>query len=480
MSASRLAPVQIAFRSNPARYSFAGSARLLNAYAEQQGEDAKAPLAVLPCPGMVPCVTVTDTVNRGMIYLDDLDVIYSVHASSVYKVIKTADSPLTLSATRIGTLPGTDQVRMSRNQADPVQVSIHCSAGEFYIVADVVNQVAATTFPSTPVTTEDVSGYTLYGLSTGQFFFSSLNDCKTVDSLDFATAEQYADKLTRIKANGSDVLFFSHTSIEPWRVTSDVDLPFQLIGGSVSRKGLVAPDSVVESDNTLMFPTDDNMFCRMSGYVPTRISTHGIERFLEGDADRTTIQGLSYSFEGHSFANWTSTAYSVSYDAANQYWHERQSYGLNYWRARNAVRAWGKTIVGDSLTGKLFYLDKDTYTEDSGTMVWGMDTPFIHGVAGMGGIVDALHIDVATGGGTVLATSQGYDPILMLSWSKDGGNTFIGNRQLKLGKSGEVKRIRTRRLGKFEDKGIMFRLRVSDPVIRGIVAISANIRLIKP
>jgi len=263
-------------------------------------------------------------------------------------------------------------------------------------------------------------------------------------------------------------------------VTGDLDLPFSLIGGSVSKKGLVAPLAVVECDNTLMFPSEDNLFCRMNGYQPTRISTHGIERFLEGDANRENIQSLPYSFEGHSFANWTSTGYTVAYDAANQFWHERSSYGLNYWRACNAVRAFGKTIVGDSQSGKLFYLDKDTYTEDSGTMIWGMDTPFIHGVAGMGGIIDALHIDVATGVGTTLTTDQGYDPILMLSWSKDGGQTFVGNRQLKLGKGGEVKRIRTRRIGKFEDKGIMFRLRVSDPVVRGIVGISANIRLIKP
>ena len=71
------------------------------------------------------------------------------------------------------------------------------------------------------------------------------------------------------------------------------------------------------------------------------------------------------------------------------------------------------------------------------------------------------------------------DPILMLSWSTDGGATFKGDRQLKLGKRGDRVRIVTRRLGRFGDKGIMFRLRVSDPVIRAIVGISANIRPLK-
>src|SRR6185312_1050573 len=170
--------------------------------------------------------------------------------------------------------------------------------------------------------------------------------------------------------------------------------------------------------------------------------------------------------------------YSVSYDAANQFWHERSSYGLSYWRAVNAVRAFGKTIVGDSQSGKLYYLDKDTYTEDSGTMIWGVDTPFLH-IFPNGGIVDALFIDVATGVGTTLATDQGYDPIMMLSWSTDGGKTFRGNRQLKLGVAGNTKRVVARRLGRFGDKGIQFRLRISDPVIRAIVEMGANVRPLK-
>lgn len=474
-------PVQtpIAFRSNPARYSFAGSARLINAYAEQQGSDAKAPLGVFACPGMVQCCTVTDTPNRGHIFLDDLQCGYVVHASSVFKYTKTSDSPFTLTATRIGTIPGIDQVEMSRNQADPVQISIHCAAGDYYVEADIVKTVSAALFPAATVCSESVSGYTLYGLATGQFFFSSINQTQLIDPLDFATAEQYADKLTRIKADGSDILFFSHTSIEPWRVVADIDLPFQLIGGSVSKKGLVAPDAVVACDNTLMFPGEDNIFYRMNGYSPQRISTHGIERFLEGDADRETIQSLPYSFEGHSFACWTSKTYTVSYDAANQYWHERKSYRSKNWRACNAQRAFGKTIVGDTQSGKLFYLDKDTYDEGGNIMIWGMDTPFVHDVGGVGGIVDAVYIDIATGVGKLLATDQGYDPILMFDWSIDGGVKFKGNRQLKLGMRGDAKRVYTRRLGRFGDKGIMFRLRISDPVIRGIVGISCKIRPLK-
>jgi hypothetical protein len=477
MAEGKLVPVQIAFRSNPSRYFFAGNARLLNAYVEQQGNDAKAPLAVLPCPGLVSCVTVTDTPNRANIFCDDLQAIYSVHSSGVFKVTKVSQTPFVLTATRIGTIPGVDQVQTSRNQADPAQISIHSAAGEYYIEADQVKKVSDLDVTSETIVSQDnAKGYTIYLTDKGKFLFSSVNVCQNVDALDFATAEQAADGGTRVKSNGPDVFFFGTQTIEPWRVTGDIDLPFQVIGGSTIPKGMVAPLAVVECDNTLMFPTEDNLVGRLNGYNFTAISTPAISRFIEADTARESIQGLAYTFQGHAIANWTGDTYTIGYDAATGSWHERRSYGLETWRARNAVRAWGKTIAGDSQTGELFYLDKDTYDEDGSPMIWGVDTPFVHAVGGNGGIVDALTIDVATGGGALLATAGGYDPILMLSWSVDGGVTFKGNRNLKLGKRGEFKKIRTRRLGRFGDKGIMFRLRVSDPVIRGIVGIAANVR----
>jgi hypothetical protein len=88
--------------------------------------------------------------------------------------------------------------------------------------------------------------------------------------------------------------------------------------------------------------------------------------------------------------------------------------------------------------------------------------------------VDALHFDVATGVGSYTS-----EALMMLDWSVDGGNTFKGNRQLKLGKRGETKKVRTRRLGRFGDKGIMFRIRVSDAVIRGITEIAMRVRPLK-
>lgn len=464
------APVQIALRSNPGRYTFSGNARLLNAYAEQQGADGKQPYAVLPRPGLSLFSAVTDTPGRGQIFCEDLGCIYAVHSSGVFKVLEDG------TASRIGTVPGVDQVQMSRNQSVPAQISIHCAAGEYYVQNDAVKSVADFDVTGESIVSQDnVKGYTVYFARSGKFVYSSINDCANVDGLDFATAEQSADTGVRVKTNGPDVFFFGAQTIEPWRVTGDADLPFELIGGAVQQRGMIALQGVVETDNTLMFPGEDNQFYRLSSYSAQKISTHAQDRLLEAEESRESVAGFAYSFQGHAFAAWSGTTWTATYDAATQVWHDCQSYNLPNWRARNGVRAWGRTIVQDSQSGNLFYLDGDTFTEGDAPLIWGVDTCFLNAFPN-GGIVDALYLDMQTGVGLV----NGSEPKIMLSWSVDGGKTFKGNRELSLGARGQHSvRLVTRRIGRFGPQGIQFRVRISDPVIRALVAMEATVRPLK-
>ena len=465
--------LQIAFRTNESKYSFLGQTRLINAYAEKQDKDAKGPLAVLPCAGMSLFAAVTDSPCRGTIYLEDTDTAYTIHSTSAYKVTY---SGTTATVTRVGVIPGTDVVQPSRNQATMPQISVHCDAGEFYIASDVINTVTDADLPTPVVSQDHLSGYTIYGLADRRFFLSSLNACQTIDGTDFATAEQGPDPLVRVKADRGDLFIFKQRSVEMWRNTGNTDFPLEPTAVTL-QKGLAAPDAVVSSDNTLMWPGDDNTIYRLNGATPQRISDHGIERLLENDASRDAVIGFSHTAEGHSFSSWTGTDWTRTYDSATGAWHSRESYGIDHWRARFPFRAWGKTIVGDELTGNLYELASGTFAEGDDPLVWGIDSPILH-VFPNGGIVDALHIDVATGEGTL--TGQGSDPKLMLSWSTDGGATFKGDRELSLGGYGErTARVTTRRLGRFGPKGIQFRIRISDPVIRALVAVDVSVRPLK-
>jgi Phage stabilisation protein. len=456
----------IAFRSDVGRFNEFGSTKLINAYAEKQGNDAKAPLAVLPADGLVQFAMNGDTPCRGLIYLPDLDKIHSIHSSSAYKNLSDGSS------VRIGTIPGIDPVQLSRNQKADPQVLVQAQAGTQIIESDSASYLLDEDVLSTVVTADTVSDYGVLGFADRGFQLTSLNSYKTVAALDFATFEQKAGKLIRVQGDRGELFGFKNDQTEVWRNTGNADFPFQPL--STIQRGLMAKNALVTCDNTLMFVGDDGVVYRLNNYAPQRISTHYIERLIQEDDNQADILAFSWTRGGHAFACFSGTDWTVCYDAATGVWHNRESYGYSKWRVRHAVQAWGKTILGDRQSGKLFYLDSNTYTEDGGPMIWGVDSPPMHAFPN-GGICDALHLDLATGHGTL--SGQGANPKIMLQVSRDGGNTFEGYRELELGVTGNYQtRVTARRLGRFGPKGMVFRLRISDPVARGLVAADAVVR----
>lgn len=464
----------IAFQTNSSKYSFLGSPALINAYAEQQGNDAKGPLAVLAAHGLSEFVEVAATPSRGFIFLEDLDCIYSVHSSSAYKVTYSGG---VATATRIGTVPGTDRVQLSRNQAANPHTTILCEAGTFYIEADSVKSVTDSDLPS-PVAQCNANGYTAYLIEDGRFFLSGLNDTSTINSLDYATAEQSSDKGVGLWFDRGNLYLFGTQTTETWRNTGNANFPFEPITGQTIQKGLIGRDAVAGLDNSTYFVSSDNMVCRLAGGTAQRVSNHGIERLIETDTNRSAILAFPYNLEGHSFLAIKGTGWTRVYDAATGTWHNRESYGIGTWRAQFSCSAWGKRILGDELTGKLFMLDGDALDEDGDKLVWGVDSPTLHAFPN-GAIIDAVHFDLATGFGKITSTEQGYEPLVMLDVSKDGGNSWNIHRQLSLGMSGDRVRVTARRLGRFGPLGAQFRLRVSDPVARALVLSDVQVRLLK-
>ncbi len=462
----------IAFRSNPGRYSFVGTTQLVNAYAEQLGNDAKAALAVYPCEGIVEFADTGDgTPCRGLIFMEDLEKVYTIHPSSAFKVTSGG------TATRIGTVPGTDYVQLSRNQKADPQIVGDTDAGLQIIESDSLVYITDTDLTSEgdTISADFVGGYHAYLLEDRRFFISSENVAGTIAALDFATFEQRAGKGVRVIEDNGELIGLCSSWLEFWRDTGNADFPFEPIG--FKSRGCKAGNAVIKCDQTVMFPGDDNNIHRIDNYNPKIISTPEVSRLIESDASASSMFGFAWDRGGHSFANWTGTNWSRCYDAATQTWHKRESYGYNTWRARFSVRAFGKTLFGDSLTGKIGYSDRDTYTEFGAPIVWKVISPPLH-VFPNGAILDAVHFDLATGYGTL--SGQGSDPLVMLRVSTDGGNTFGQYRELELGVTGDYKaRVTARRLGRFGPKGIVFELSISDPVARALIGSDVELRPLK-
>jgi hypothetical protein len=464
--ADNVTALPVAFRSAEGKYKFIGTTQLVNAYAEKQGDDGKGSLAVIPTEGLLEHADTEAGPGRGLIYLEDLDKLYSIHPGACYLIDEAG------TATRIGTVPGIDPVQLSRNQKADPEVFVQSSGMSQVISSDTLAPVIHYEFPDDVVTSDYVSGYTLAGLADRSFFKSDLNDSTQWDALEYATFEQRAGKLIRIKEHAGELFGFCSSWLEIWRDTGNADFPFEPLGWK--SRGLKAANAVVSSDNTLMFPGDDNNIYRLNNYEPGIISTHEVSRLIQDDAAGEDISGFSYDRDGHAFACFTGSDWTMCYDSATQVWHRRKSYGYDRWRAQYSVKAWGKTLVQDRLSGKILYLDKDTFTEDGSTMVWQVVSPPMHAFPN-GGIVDALHLDIATGYG-----SLGSTPKVMLETSVDGGNVFTQYRELSLGTPGQYQaRVTARRLGRFGPKGMVFRVSVSDTCARGLVNVDAEVRGLK-
>jgi hypothetical protein len=460
----------IAFRSNRGRYAFSGSPSLENCYAEQQGNDAKAPLAILPSHGLVQFSAVTDSPCRGLIFLEDANHIYSVHESSLYKISSAG------TATRLGTIPGIDTVQMVRNRKSDPQLVIKTNAAVYFlnVVAGTLEAVTDTDLPTPVVTIGEVGGFIIYGIQDGRFYLSELNDAGDVDALDFAEAEATADRLVRIFVQGSTVYFMGQRTIEPWRFTGG-DFPLTP-DPNVIPVGILAGDSAASVANTLTWVGSDGIVYQLNGYTPNRISNGEVERAIKDDTSQSSIVGFAWTIEGHQFYNITGQAFSYTYDATTQTWHRRRSYTQDTWRALHSVSAFGQIIVGDKTSGALHYLNRETYTEAGEVIIWKVRSPRMHAFPN-GAIVDSLYLDMQTGVGVADSAAQGFAPKVMLSWSNDGGTTFQGNRQLNLGAQGSTRtRLKTNRLGRIGPQGRDWELSISDPVARGLLAVDAKVR----
>src|SRR6185312_15368652 len=141
------------------------------------------------------------------------------------------------------------------------------------------------------------------------------------------------------------------------------------------------------------------------------------------------------------------------------------SYGR--WRGSCAVSIYNKILIGDAYSGAVGYLDDFSALEFGNTMQVLMIGPVMHNERRRV-FHSRFELDMETGVGNTV--DPGSDPQVMLDWSDDGGRNFT-RPQLwhSLGKIGEYnKRLRWLRLGQARQR--MYRLTISDPVRRTVIA----------
>ncbi len=434
------------------------SQRHLNLYAEIIQDAEKARVVFYGTPGLVLFTSFGDTPVRGGVAIGDL--IYYVHRGVFYEVnnagIKTSRGTL-------GTTSG--RVRMAYNGT---QIALVDGTSYYvYTIATTTLVVVTINLIGVPIDVTFQDGYGILGYADGRFQITSAYAFQTLDALDYATAESNPDGIARVIADHGEVVVAGTETVEFWGNSGGQDFPYSNQRGSTLEFGLAAASSLVKYNDSLAGLFKNRMgqvqIMMMAGHALKKISSQELDYLINKYTSVSDATAYSYMLGGHPMyqINFPSEGKSWLFDASTELWSPLES-GLGGGRHRGEIHVdyLNKPRITDYMTGDVYTLDADTYT-DNGTSIPReiITRHFGNNLERLA--VTKLQVDFETGVG--LITGQGSDPQAMMSYSEDNGHTWSNEDWTTLGAIGEhYVRAIWRRLGMAYDW--VFKIRITDPV----------------
>ena len=287
-----------------------------------------------------------------------------------------------------------------------------------------------------------------------------MNDGKDFDALDFSDAEFNPDKLVTSHNSLNQLYVFNEFTTEVFQTTSATGFPFTRIQGAIIQKGCSAPNTVTNFDNGFVWLGADKnekpAIWYARGSSVKKLSTSSIDQLIHknSESDIFAARSFTYALNGNYFYVITVGNNTFEYNsttsglAGSPQWNERQSgitRGESFapWRARHAQLAYDKILIGDDRSGKIGFLDSDTFTEYGETIECIVSTkPFTQ----HGDVIFSKEVELL--GETGVGNDAVEDPKVRMDYSDDGGRNFLNEIQRSMGKKGKYKtRMRWSRLG---------------------------------
>jgi len=438
-------PIDLASGAYESRSLPVSAQRLVNMYPEAMPSGSRVPFALFGTPGLTPLVTIATGAIRGMHCMDG--VLYVVSGSTLYSVSSTWVE------TSLGSMSGVpDRVDMADNGT---QLMITCGTkGYIYTVAAGLVEITDSDYPGADQV-GFIDGFFLVSRDgSGEFNKSAAYDGMDWDALEYATAEGDPDYIVGQIIDHREVWLFGSKTTEVWYNAGTATMPFERMENAFIERGCAARYSVAKLVNTVFWLGDDRVVYLANAYNPERISTHAIENAIGEYGTISDAFAWTYTDEGHKFYVLTFPTENATwcYDMAAQKWHEREYYPGKRHRANAYAYAYGKHVVGDWETGRLYQMDLDTYT-DAGEHIQRIGTTgMIHNME-QRSFMTMFQLVFESGVGLESALESESDPEIMLRWSDDGGKKWSNIHRRTIGEIGEYKeRTIWRRLGKFRNR----------------------------
>jgi hypothetical protein len=444
-----------------------------NLYAEIRADGEKGNLALYPTPGLTTFLNFGAYPSRGTWRKDDD--MYVVNRFTLYKVTNSG------SFTSVGTL-STSSGRVDITDNGTQIIIVDGPNGYIYNTdTSTFTQITDPDFPGADTVTF-LNGYFIVNKpDTGEFFISGLYDgLASWSSLDFATAESNPDNLVRVMADNGQVVLFGPETTEFWSDSGALDFPFARVGAAAIEWGLAARWSLCKFMDSLIFLRKNRLgavqVCTLSGYNAMPVSNPDMDYIFSQYDGVSNATGFAYMVSGHPFyqINFPSANESWVYDGLSKEWHQAES-GEGRHRGEIQQNFLDKSYVTDYENGKLYLFEDGVYTDDGQPIA----REFIsrHQSTGNFSFLSKIWLEMEAGVGLqdlpvtgvdplnniIRMHKQGYNPQLMMQYSKDGGHTWSNEVWADIGQIGQYDtRAQFNRLGRGRDW--LFKFRVTDPV----------------
>ena len=458
-----MAEISFPISTSPGARPGEGAGRLINCYAEKLDDGARATFARRRAPGLASVASTGFVGCRGFHYHNGT--LYVAQAERLVKIVKTGAF---FTVTNLGELPGTQRVTFARNNKAPIPDILCTTEDDTFVVHDnsAPTSLSDGDLPQA-LTIDFLDGYFIWAIRDGRFFVSAIND-KTISALDFGKAESHPGGIYRAIAFGDLLYLCGPSSIEVWQNAGNATgSPFSRT--SVIPRGIASTFAIAGNEygfSSLVFVGDDNAVYRLDGgFQPTKISTRNLERLIAATPEKTMIDVTVSATEGHQWATVSGPSFSWTYELGTGLWHERKSYLIDHWRGVCSAQAFDGWVIGDRLTDKVWLLDADDMTEGGEPLVQRIESMPMSGFPNRA-IFPRADFDGIVGQGFVAGQEPiETDPVALISWSDDGGNSFGTPLTRLIGRQAQHRvRLSVNRTGMASPYGRVWAIEIADPV----------------
>ena len=297
----------------------------------------------------------------------------------------------------------------------------------YQIYAGTFNTISDPDFPanSAYVTVQD--GYFIVASpGTQKFYISDLEDPRSWQAINFASAVYSSDYLVRPFSFQKYLYLFGSSTTETW-FNSGADFPFEPYQAVVQQYGLAAGAAICAGQTDLFFLSQSDNggyeIRKGSGFDSKVISTDTENIRIAAFSTVADAYAYCYRINGHEFVCFTfpTADATIVYDNTTGQWHDRTSYYSGAYHYHRATTIFyfaplNDVLMADSQSFGIYTVSPTTYTEVGNQIRRTIRSPILsqdEKMLSMSNLVVDVQRDIG-----------GSSPVLSARISKDGGYSW--------------------------------------------------------